>query len=237
VGLFGEGGAAFDLLDESDGVYLEDANSSVELQPGRMLLAFIVPKQLMVKGLRVYPSEGDPFVILWDKVAKHTNGVANLRYYGIGEIKVEGGRQMVTLDVSLANNGTENLLVVPENFSLLDQWGWRYYPEPSFQGIDLPPKNIVRLGVTFSSLSPRSRPVILEYDYRTNRAISVELEDGQRPGIKVAPSAVPTETTGASLAAPQGVQGGQVSAPDPIAEAKARLAKVEEQLHGGRKFT
>ena len=70
VGLTGAADANYALVDSKDHIYQHDDLRSVELQPGRKLVRFMVPRDALFKLLRVAPSEGDAFSINYWKTPK-----------------------------------------------------------------------------------------------------------------------------------------------------------------------
>jgi hypothetical protein len=96
-------------------------------------------------------------------------------------------KKSVVLDIAVTNNGTNKLPLDAQNFTLKDQWGWKYsgavYDLPGNKGISktvLEPNATIRSGLIFSSLSPLSRPVELDYKYsnRSSLALDIDLESG-----------------------------------------------------------
>ncbi len=169
--------ATFEVVDQNNNTYPVDLKLSKALQPGRFSLVFMVPRTSTIASLNVIPEGSNPFAIMWDKPIKYTNGMANFRFYGINDWLLSNTSQTITMDISLSNNATEgDILMGPENFTLVDQWGWRYFADVTFSPVVVPPKSIMRTEITFSSMSPRSRPVLLEYDFDTDHLIQIPLD-------------------------------------------------------------
>lgn len=176
VGLIGTRNATFELVDSKDKVNGPDFSMSKTLQPGRQLLAFVVPKDSLFKLFKVSPSEGNPFAINWWNTPKKIRGDIILRYYGVVDTRMDPNEQSVAYDVKITNNGTSPLYISPENFTLLDQWGWEYYTIDGFSPTYLEAQKSARVKVNFSSLSPLSKPSSLVYEYLTSNPIAIDLE-------------------------------------------------------------
>lgn len=165
------------LMDDQDQVYYPDVNLSSPLQPGRLLIVFVIPTNSSPVAMNITPDVGDPFLMMWEDPAKYTNGVANFRFHGLSQWQIASIGQILTIDISLSNNGTSgDIIMGPENFTIVDQWGWRYIADQDFDPVTLNPKTKIRRDITFSSLSPRSRPVLVQYDYSTDHSITIRLD-------------------------------------------------------------
>ncbi|OPX80355.1 MAG: hypothetical protein A4E45_00101 [Methanosaeta sp. PtaB.Bin039] len=169
--------ANFELMDNENAIHPVDVNMSWALQTGRVIVSFVIPYKAEPVALRIIPNGSEPFTISWEQPPKLTNGVTNMRYYGLANWQIAQEGQAMMMDVFISNNGTSgDLVVAPENFSIVDQWGWRYYAEQNFEPTVIPPKNFMRAKVTFSEMSSRSRPMLLEFDSGKATAIIVALE-------------------------------------------------------------
>ena len=135
VGLLGAQNATYELVDSKDNIYKPDAYKN--LQPGRTLLIFSVPESALYKLLKVTPSEGKPFSINWWKTPKGTKGDIIIRYYGIVDWVTQPDQQAIAYEIGIANNGTTPFTVSPDNFTLLDQWGWPYYTMEGFTATEI----------------------------------------------------------------------------------------------------
>jgi hypothetical protein len=176
VGLIGTRNATFELVDSKDKAFSPELSLTRALQPGRQLLAFVVPKDSLFKLFKVSPSEGNPFAINWWNTPKKISGDITLRYYGVVDTRMNPNEQSVAYDVKITNNGTNPVYISPENFTLLDQWGWEYYTIDGFSPTNLEAKKSARVKVNFSSLSPLSKPASLVYEYLTSNPIAIDLE-------------------------------------------------------------
>lgn len=233
---------SFELMDDQDHVYLPDVNLSSPLQPGRLLLVYIIPTNSSTVALNVTPDVGGSFLMTWDDPVKYTNGIANFRFHGLSQWQIASIGQVQSMEISLSNNGTSgDLIMSPDNFTIVDQWGWRYFADQDFEPVTLTPKTKMRADVTFSALSPRSRPVLVQYDYSTDHSISIYLEE---MAIDDTTEAEPEQTSAASetSAAGQenaaGVQTVSAATPaqetpeDKVSAQRQTLEQVNQMLHG-----
>lgn len=234
--------ATFEVVDQNNKTYPVDLGRSRALQPGRFSLVFMVPRTSEAAYLTVIPEGSNPFSIAWDKPVKYTNGVANFRFYGITDWLLSNTSQTVSMDVSLSNNATEGEIIMsPENFTLVDQWGWRYFADATFSPVIIPPKSIMRKEITFASISPRSRPALLEYDFATDRSIQIpldtsliEIQMSVPPGVPAEAAAGANETANVTQPLPQLPP--KVEEPEPLTTqekvmaARERLASVQEMM-------
>ena len=141
-------------------------------------------------------------------------------------------RRTLDLDVGIANNDTAKLPLSAKNFTLIDQWGWEYaakeyseYSGDGFKARELYPNESLRAAVTFSRLSPLSRPARLAYMYSNNSSIlvDIDLEGGMASRCPVLVKSAPESCCCGSSEAPTTLAG-------EIKATKARLAKVRESL-------
>ncbi|ABK14605.1 MAG: hypothetical protein H5T42_01400 [Methanothrix sp.] len=237
----------FEVVDQNNNTYPVDINHSRALQPGRFSLVFMLPMSSDAAYLTVIPEGSNPFSIAWDKPLKYTNGIANLRYYGITDWLLSNTSQTISVDISLSNNATEGEIVMsPENFTLVDQWGWRYFADATFSPVIIPPKSILRKEITFASISPRSRPALLEYDFATDHPIQIPLDTSlieiqmsmpsESPAETHTEAAAPTarvnETTNVTQTLPQPPQLEQkpMTTQEKVLAARERLASVQEMM-------
>jgi hypothetical protein len=180
IGLVGASNASYELVDSKDNIFVPIEYRN--LQIGRQELLFQVPIDDLFKLLKVAPSEGNPFDVKWWMTPKGIKGDVTLRYYGIEDWMIDSDLQALTLEISITNEGASGVPIGPENFSLVDQWGWEYYPVGGFQSTILEPKmTLPRVKLGFTGLSPLSRPTILAYNYLTDNQISIDLEKDAGP--------------------------------------------------------
>ncbi|MDM7912304.1 MAG: hypothetical protein QUS09_04330, partial [Methanotrichaceae archaeon] len=177
IGLIGAENATYELVDD-DNLAMQPSLYK-NLQPGRQMLYFIIPKDDLFKLLKVTPAGGAPFNINWWATPKGTNGDVLLRYYGITDWIWDSDQQAIVFELRIGNNGTAPFYIGPENFTLLDQWGWDYYPVVGFEPMVIEPQMATgRVKVGFSGLSILSRPFALAYDYTAPNQIIIDLEKG-----------------------------------------------------------
>ena len=185
LGLIGSTNATYELVDGNDKIYRPDASRSKALQPGRQNLVFVVPPTGDAIGggfklFKVYPSEGQPFAINWWKTPKKIQGDITLRYYGITDLQIGEEGQSIAFDIKITNDGSSSIPISPENFTLIDQWGWDYYTLEGFADSVLEPKKSARVKVIFNSLSLLSKPSVLLYDGPSGQ-MSIDLEKDTGP--------------------------------------------------------
>jgi hypothetical protein len=137
VGLIGAENATYHLVDSKDNIYMPRSYGT--LLPTRQMLTFLVPKDSLFKFIAVTPTTGQPFNINWWETPKGTNGDVIVRYYGFIDWLADPEQQSLAVQLRIGNNGTSNLTISPENFTLLDQWGWDYYPVLGFDPVVLGP--------------------------------------------------------------------------------------------------
>jgi hypothetical protein len=151
-------------------------------------------------------------------------------YYGITGFRMDTSKKSLRLDVSVTNNGTANLPLSAKNFSLIDQWGWKYgskeYDSLTREGISaavLPPNGTMRAGLFFTSLSPLSRPVELVYKRSPTESLSLNIDPERGSAIinssrECCPECYPPQSADSANLA------GSIKA------TKSRLAKVRQDL-------
>lgn len=179
VGLIGIENATYELVDSKDNVYRPGLFKV--LQPDRQLVYILIPQDDLFKLIKVTPTGGKPFNINWWATPKASNENAIIRYYGITDWLINPDEQGIVLQLRVTNNGTRDLYVAPQNFTLLDQWGWVYHPTLGFDAEVVAPNNATpsRVKVGFTGVSLLSRPAALAYDYGTPNQIVIDLERDQ----------------------------------------------------------
>ncbi|MBN1322962.1 MAG: hypothetical protein JW986_03050 [Methanotrichaceae archaeon] len=169
--------ANYTMVDGNDRIYGAIRGYCRDVQPGRRILGFVVPREAVIKTVRVEPVEGAPFTIEWPDLPEANDGDVYLRYYGAVEKGFQVEKGSVTLDVGLTNNLSYPLPISPENFSLEDQWGWRYVEATGFSPHVLGPNESGREWITFDPISPLSRPARLEFRCATDRSLWIQIGD------------------------------------------------------------
>jgi hypothetical protein len=178
LAVYGTENVSITLIDSLNNSYEISPELSAPLQSGRAMMVFVIPMNSTIKGINVEPDNSEPFLVFWPGPLMQTNGVANLRFWGVMGDMVESNLKSLIFDVSLSNNATSGeVLLGPQNITFVDQWGWRYFADESFEAVLIPPKNRMRAAVTFSDVSPRSRPAKLEYDFWKDSRIVVDIEN------------------------------------------------------------
>lgn len=231
--------AVYSLVDGNDRTYSTRGEFTRSLQPGRQLLGFAVPTETIPKALIVdpsgSPSGGNRFAINFGELTNATNGNVTLLYYGILNSKIDSNIKSIDFDVGITNNGTTKMPVSSKNFSLIDQWGWRYaslehddYTNNGFANRELRPNETARVKVSFGSMSPQSRPSKLAYEFsnRSSIVLNIDPEAGLQQNVTSPKGdACQTCSNSATEPAPTTLAG-------TIKATKARLAKVRESLPG-----
>ena len=175
VGLMGTENATYQLVDADNNIYLPGLYKP--LSSGKQLVLFLVPKDSLFKLINATPESGKPININWWATPKGSNERMVLRYYGITDWLINPDEQGIVVQVRVQNNGTQKLIVSPENFTLLDQWGWPYRPTLGFdQEIVEPQKATSRLLLGFTGVSLLSRPAALAYDKGASNQIIIMFE-------------------------------------------------------------
>ncbi len=254
VGLIGAENATYQLVDADNIIY--PAGLYKPLSSGKQTIYFLTSNDRLFKLINVTPKGGAPIYINWWATPKGSNEDLVLRYYGIADWVFNPDEQMVVVQVRVQNNGTKNLIVSPENFTLLDQWGWPYRPTLGFDPETVGPQNATsdRVKLGFTGVSLLSRPAALAYDYMAADQIVINFEKDYVPlsdetvyGANATKSAAPTEPLPAVAAAPsapgQTLPSETVQAPakenattkigsikERVAASKARLAATKESL-------
>lgn len=180
IGLIGAQNATYELVDDKN--YGFSPLLYKNLQPGRQLLYFIAPKDDLFKLIKVTPIGGTPFNINWWATPKGINEDLIIRYYGITDLIWDQEQQAMVFELRIGNNGTDPLYLGPENITMLDQWGWIYYPVVGFEPAVIEPKEATgRVKVGFSGISLQSRPAKIAYDYGLPNQIIIDLENDAGP--------------------------------------------------------
>ena len=222
--------AAYSLTDGNDRVFQTSAQNIKELQPGRRLIGFVVPKETIAKSLTIDLSTdkrgGEQFSLRFPELVNISNANVTLLYYGVLRSSVYSNKKTIELDVAITNNGTKKLVLDANNFTLKDQWGWKYeskeYDSYGKKGMSekvLVQNETIRSGLIFNSVSPLSRPVELVYRYSNNSylTMNIDLEAGL---VSAVPEKVCNDCESPADAASN--LAGSIKA------TKARLAKVKK---------
>jgi len=231
--------AVYSLVDGNDRTYSTRGEFTRSLQPGRQLLGFAVPAETIPKTLIVdpsgYPSEGNRFAINFGELANATNGNVTLVYYGILNSRIDSKIKSIDFDVGITNNATVKLPVSSKNFSLIDQWGWRYaslehdsYTNNGFTSRELKPNETSRIKVSFGSMSQLSRPAKLVYECSKTSSIVLNID----PEAGLLQNVTGPKGKVCQACTSSGPEPAPTSLAGTIKATKARLAKVRESLPG-----
>jgi hypothetical protein len=257
VGLMGAENATYQLVDADNNIY--PAGLYKQLSSGKQTILFLTGNDRLFKLINVTPNGGAPIYINWWATPKGSNNNLIVRYYGITDWLINSDEQGIVVQVRVQNNGTKDLIVSPENFTLLDQWGWPYRPTLGFDPETVGPQNATtdRIKLGFTGVSLLSRPAALAYDYMMQDQIVIEFDRdyvplsdemvyGANATTSAAPaeplptvaSPVPDQTATAQSAANETVQAPAKentttkisSIKDKVAASRARLAATKENL-------
>jgi len=225
--------ADYSLTDGNDRVYKTRSDYIKELQNGRRLIGFIVPKETIAKRLTLDLSKdkagGEQFSQSFPELVNTSNEFVKLIYYGMLRSNTNSNKKTVELDVAVTNNNSMRLDIDAHNFTLKDQWGWKYesleYDSSGKKGMRatvLEPNATIRSGLVFVSLSPLSRPVELVYNYSDNASLSMNIDTEAGLGYAVKEEkCVDCKSEEAETESSSSLAGS-------IKATKARLAKVKK---------
>lgn len=203
VGITTPDNVTYQVMDDKDTLYTADSTLSEQLQPGRSIQAFVVPKAVRVfKLFKAVPASGSPITINWWKTPKESNEDLVIRYYGVVDYDLSAERESYIYEIGLGNNGTKNIPVSPENFTLLDQNGWDYYTGYGFSPMVIEAGKAIRVRLSFTDLSPLSIPRALVFDAfgRSPIAIDFRKDYGQLTDEMVGSSTDATQAASAPAA-------------------------------------
>ena len=150
----------------------------------RNIRSFIIPNKATIKRLRFEPENPNnwlkpedlvPFSINWEGIPEVSDGKVLIRFYGAnkreGDEIANGAIKTVSwnFELKITNNGTENKIVKPSDFTIQDQYGWQYPGEESLLGgrtdeTQLLPGESMKFDLDVIRVSPLSRPVELRYE-------------------------------------------------------------------------
>jgi hypothetical protein len=244
IGLIGTENATYKLMDQNNSVY--EPGLYKTLSSGRQLVYFLIPKDDLFKLITATPLGGKSININWWARPKVSNENLIIRYYGIADWLTNPDEQGIVVQVTAQSNVTQTQFVGPENFTLLDQWGWPYNPTLGFDPeIVGPQKATGRLLVGFTPISLFSKPAALVYDYNTAHPVLIDFEKDFVPltdsavyGANATTSATTTVPAPAvpatALSAPTSTA---VSTPAPAANQTNQTASAPANNSTGIKLT
>ncbi|HOT07122.1 MAG: hypothetical protein A4E45_01213 [Methanosaeta sp. PtaB.Bin039] len=173
-------GVRYNLVDRNDRVYDLNSRLSRDVQTGRRILVFVVPKEALPKRLmadpRASPEGGQLFSVELGDLANVSDQNLTLLYYGIAGSRFEPLTKSITLEVGVINRDNSVLPVFASNFTMVDQWNWSYGGS-GFTSRQLQFNESLRTGVDFVPVSPYSRPVRLIYD-NLGQPMVIEIDQG-----------------------------------------------------------
>jgi hypothetical protein len=233
VGLMGTENASYQLVDADNNIYLPGRYQP--LSSGKQLVLFLVPKDSLFKLINATPESEEPININWWATPKGSNERMVLRYYGITDWLINPDEQGIVVQVRVQNNGTQELIVSPENFTLLDQWGWPYRPTLGFDAETIEPQKATsRLLLGFTGVSLLSRPAALAYDKGASNQIIIMFERDYVPLSDVAVyGANATKSAARVVPAPAAV----LPTSNPVAQNVAVQAPAESETTGTKKLS
>jgi len=126
----------------------------------RDMLLFDVPKDIIVKRLRIVPSHSDPFNINWTGMPKATGRNTTLRFYG-ATYESNGMRWRQgnwNLDLNITNSANQTAEYNSSSFALIDQFGWVYSGEEGDALKTIPAGESMRFNVKVPFVSEISSP-------------------------------------------------------------------------------
>ena len=223
--------AAYSLTDGNDRVFKTKSEYIKELQPGRRLIGFVVPKETIAKSLTIDLSQdksgGELFTLRFPELVNSSNANVTLLYYGVLRSITNSNRKTIELDMAITNNDTKKLPLNANNFTLKDQWGWKYdskdydaFGKNGMSGTVLEPNETIRSGLIFNTISPLSRPVELVYKYSNNSFVTMNIDAEAGLGF-----AIPDTKSCIDCQSPQDSASSLAGS---IKATKARLAKVKK---------
>lgn len=171
------------LVDDDDKFYaanLRDSASGVHINgvpshdAKRKLWQFTIPAAATIKRLRLEPKDSfgssskdiAPFSIDWEGIPEVSDPNVTIKFYGAQKESSYFDTNRWVFGLKITNNGTQNLIVVPSDFVILDQYDWRY-PGGSGAVVEketqLIPGESMKFDLDMVKVSPLSRPVELRY--------------------------------------------------------------------------
>lgn len=129
----------------------------------RDMLLFDVPKDIIIKRLRIVPSQSDPFYINWTGMPEATGHNATLSFYG-ATFEPNGMRWRQgnwNLDLNITNSANHTAEYNSSNFALVDQFGWVYPGDVGDALTEIPAGESMRFNVKVPFVSEISRPVAI----------------------------------------------------------------------------
>jgi hypothetical protein len=129
----------------------------------RDMLLFKVPKDVVIKSLRVVPDRSAPFFINWTAMPEVSADDVTLKFYG-AQFESNGMRWSQgnwNLDVNITNNANQTAEYNSSDFAMADQFGWVYQGEGHDTLNKIPPGESLRFNVKVPLVSEIARPVAI----------------------------------------------------------------------------
>jgi hypothetical protein len=122
----------------------------------RGTLEFVVPKDAIIKRLKITPDDLDPFSIDWNGVPiTSANGITMAFYSGQ---RMPSERQWI-FDIKVTNTKNTTLSFSTEDFALRDNNGWIYIVDSlDSREMKLVPNESLRFPITFNDVGEFARP-------------------------------------------------------------------------------
>jgi hypothetical protein len=129
----------------------------------RDMLLFDVPKEIIVKRLRIVPSHSDSFYINWTAMPEATGHNITLTFCG-ATFEPNGMRWRQgnwNLDLNITNNANQTAEYDSSDFALVDQFGWAYPGEEGGALKKIQAGEAMRFNVKVPFVSEISRPMAI----------------------------------------------------------------------------
>jgi hypothetical protein len=129
----------------------------------RDMLLFDVPKEIIVKRLRIVPSHSDPYYINWTSMPETADQNVTLRFYG-ATFEPNGMRWRQgnwNLDLNITNGANQTAEYNSSSFAMIDQFGWAYPGEEGDALKKIPAGESMRFNVKVPFVSEVSIPMAI----------------------------------------------------------------------------
>ncbi len=126
----------------------------------RDMLLFDVPKDVIIKRLKITPSNSTPFYINWTGTPVVRGKNTTLRFYG-ADFEPNGMRWRQgnwNLDVNVTNRVNRTVEYNSSDFALVDQFGWAYPGEKAGAIEEIPAGGSLRFSIKVPFVSEISKP-------------------------------------------------------------------------------
>ena len=159
------------LVDQDDIFHGISALGQLDTAEKRWHLSFEIPKDTVIKYVRIDPPTSNPFIIEWTGVPEAVGKNIATKFYGFSsEFTANSGSGKWFFDVKVTNtNNSVTTINVNCDFVVIDQFGSTYHSPCSKENpssnyvVNLLPGESARFTVYFRAVSTLSRPVYLVY--------------------------------------------------------------------------